>query len=163
VRRQRQGGFLIAKVHRTGGRVFARMLRERGLEINPAQGRILFVLWQEGPMTINEIARRVSLGKSTLTSGIDRLEQRGQVVRVRSQEDRRKVLIELTPQNRGMHALYEEVSAAMSRVFYEGFSSAEIAGFEQSLRWILANLEKSELDGAATTSPSGQRGGRLTG
>ena len=144
MRRQRQGGFLIAKVHRTGGRVFARMLRERGLEINPAQGRILFVLWQEGPMTIHEIARRVSLGKSTLTSGIDGLEARGQVVRVRSREDRRKVLVELTPQNGGMHALYEKVSADMSRLFYRGFSSAEIAGFETSLRRILENLETSE-------------------
>ncbi len=151
--RQRQGGFLIAKVHRTGGRVFARMLRERGLDINPAQGRILFILWQEGPMTINEIARRVSLGKSTLTSGIDGLEKRGQVVRVRSKEDRRKILIELTPENEGMQRLYEEVSAEMSRVFYEGFTSAEIARFEQSLRRILDNLEKSESGGAALLTP----------
>lgn len=151
--RQRQGGFLIAKVHRTGGRVFARMLRERGLEINPAQGRILFVLWQEGPMTINEIARRVSLGKSTLTSGIDGLERRGQVVRVRSKDDRRKILIELTPENEGMKAVYEEVSVEMSRVFYEGFTSAEIARFEQSLRRVLENLEKSESGGATTVPP----------
>ncbi|RPJ56612.1 MAG: MarR family transcriptional regulator [Acidobacteria bacterium] len=153
--RQRQGGFLIAKVHRTGGRVFARMLRERGLEINPAQGRILFVLWQEGPMTINEIARRVSLGKSTLTSGIDGLEKRGQVVRVRSKDDRRKILIELTPENEGMKAVYEEVSVEMTRVFYEGFTSAEIARFEQSLRRVLENLEKSESDGAVTPVPPG--------
>src|SRR5512133_2560328 len=96
-RPQRQGGFLLAKVHRTGGRVFARMLHGRGLDINPEQGRILFVLWQEGSLTIHEIARRVSLGKSTLTSAIDTLEAQGQVVRVRSDEDRRKVLVELTP------------------------------------------------------------------
>ena len=153
--RQRQGGFLIAKVHRTGGRVFARMLRERGLEISPAQGRILFVLWQEGPMTINEIARRVSLGKSTLTSGIDGLEKRGQVVRVRSKDDRRKILIELTPENEGMKAVYEEVSLEITRVFYAGFTGAEIARFEQFLRRILANLEKSESGGAFTPPPPG--------
>jgi DNA-binding MarR family transcriptional regulator len=149
VSRQRQGGFLIAKVHRTGGRVFARMLRERGLEINPAQGRILFVLWQEGPMTINEIARRVSLGKSTLTSGIDGLEKRGQVVRVRSKDDRRKILIQLTPENEGMKAVYEEVSVWMTRVFYGGFTDTEITRFEQSLRRVLENLEKSESGGPA--------------
>jgi len=44
----RQGGFLIAKIHQTAGRVFARMLRERGIQINPGQGRILFVLWKKG-------------------------------------------------------------------------------------------------------------------
>ena len=36
--KRRQGGFLIAKIHRTAGRVFARMLRERGVQINPAGG-----------------------------------------------------------------------------------------------------------------------------
>ena len=154
---RRQGGFLLAKVHRTGARVFARMLREHGLEINPAQGRILFVLWQEGPMTINEIARRVSLGKSTLTSGIDGLEKRGQVLRVRSREDRRMIVIQLTPKNEEMHELYEKVSAEMSRLFYEGFTNAEIARFEQSLGRILDNVEKSESGGAATAGRAGFR------
>lgn len=57
----RQGGFLIAKIHRTGGRIFARMLRQRGMAINPADGRVLFVLWEEGSITINEPAKGVSL------------------------------------------------------------------------------------------------------
>jgi len=75
-----QGGFLIAKIHRTGGRIFARMLREHGLEINPAHGRVLFVLWHEGSMAMNEHAKRVSLGKHTPTNTIDRLEAAGQIV-----------------------------------------------------------------------------------
>jgi DNA-binding MarR family transcriptional regulator len=147
VKRHRQGGFLIAKVHQTGGRVFARMLRERGIEINPAQGRVLFVLWEEGPMTINELARRVALGKSTLTHTLDKLELRGQIARVRSPEDRRKIVIELTPGNKAMHALYEEVSQEMTKVFYAGLSSAEISAFERTLERILANLTKRESGG----------------
>mgnify|MGYP005848397989 CR=1 FL=1 len=144
MKRHRQGGFLIAKVHQTGGRVFARMLRERGVEINPAHGRVLFVLWEQGPMTIHELARRVALGKSTLTSTLDRLEASGQIVRVRSREDRRKIVIELTPGNKAMHALYEEVSEEMTKVFYAGLSSGEIAAFERTLERILANLTARE-------------------
>ncbi len=142
--KQRQGGFLIAKIHRTAGRVFARMLRERGLEINPAQGRILFVLWEEGPMTIHALAKRSGLVKSTLTSTLDRLEEQGQVVRVRGEEDRRKITIELTPKNRGMHNLYERVSKEMVDLFYRGFVPAEIAAFESQLGRILNNLARSE-------------------
>jgi MarR family transcriptional regulator, organic hydroperoxide resistance regulator len=145
--KQREGGFLIAKVHQTAARVFARMLRERGLDISPAQGRILFVLWQEGPLSIHEIARRVSLGKSTLTNAIDRLEALGQVVRVRSGQDRRKVLIELTPKNRAMHRLYEDVSLEMTKLFYAGLESGEITQFELCLRRILDNLTQSESGG----------------
>jgi MarR family transcriptional regulator, organic hydroperoxide resistance regulator len=137
---RRQGGFLIAKIHRTGGRIFARMLRERGMEINPAHGRVLFVLWEEGSMTINELAKRVSLGKSTLTNTVDRLEAAGQIVRVRSVVDRRKILIELTPKNEALHALYDEVSAEMTRLFYRGFSKDDAARFDADLARVLENL-----------------------
>jgi MarR family transcriptional regulator, organic hydroperoxide resistance regulator len=141
---KRQGGFLIAKVHQSAGRIFARMLRDRRIETNPAQGRILFVLSEEGPMSIHELARRVSLGKSTLTSALDRLESQGHVVRVRCPGDRRKILIELTPRNRAMHRLYEEVSREMTDVFYAGLTNNEIAGFEQILQRILDNLTRFE-------------------
>lgn len=141
---QRQGGFLLSKVHRTAGRVFARMLRERNIEINPAQGRILFVLWQEGPMSTLDLAKRVSLGKSTLTSALDRLESQEQIVRVRSAEDKRIITIELTPQNKAMHNLYEAVSAEMTEAFYAGFNDDEIAEFERCLERILSNLTALE-------------------
>lgn len=142
--KQRRGGLLIAKIHQTGGRVFARMLRERGIRIKPAQGRILFVLWEDGPLTIQELARRSGLVKSTLTAALDRLEAQGQVVRVRSAEDRRKILIELTPANRAMHKLYDRVSREMSELYYRGFTAAEIAAFEECLERILENLVASE-------------------
>jgi DNA-binding MarR family transcriptional regulator len=138
----RKGGFLIAKVHQGAGRIFARMLRERGMEINPAQGRILFVLWQEGPMTIFELAKRVSLGKSTLTNALDRLEASGEAMRVRSDEDRRKIVVRLTPKNRETQKLYEKVSRKMTKLFYRGFADEEIARFEASLERILKNLSE---------------------
>jgi MarR family transcriptional regulator, organic hydroperoxide resistance regulator len=138
----RQGGFLIGKVHQAVGRIFARMLRERGLDIHPAHGRILFVLWQEGPMPINKLARRVSLGKSTLTNAIDRLEASGDVMRVRSEDDRRTIIIRLTPQTRETKKLYEEVSRAMARLFYRGFTDADITRFEADLERILGNLKE---------------------
>jgi MarR family transcriptional regulator, organic hydroperoxide resistance regulator len=138
----RQGGFLIAKVHQAAGRIFARMLRERGVEIHPGHGRILYVLWQEGPLPIAELARRVSLGKSTLTHALDKLEAAGQVRRVRSQADRRSITIELTPQSKETKLAYEEVSRAMSKLFYRGFSGGEIARFEQDLERILGNLKE---------------------
>lgn len=137
----RQGGFLIAKVHQAAGRVFAKMLRERGLEIHPAHGRILYVLWQEGPQPIAVLAKRVSLGKSTLTSALDRLEAAGEVRRVRSDEDRRSITVELTPKTAATKALYEDVSAAMSALFYRDVTPEEIDAFEATLTKILANLE----------------------
>jgi DNA-binding MarR family transcriptional regulator len=140
MRIERQGGFLISKIHRLSGRVFARMLRHYDIEINPAQGRILFVLWREDGIPIRELAKRTSLGKSTLTSMLDRLEEAGYVARERSETDRRVVLVRRTDKDRAAQAAYERVSKAMIDVYYSGLTDEEIAAFERTLERILDNL-----------------------
>jgi DNA-binding MarR family transcriptional regulator len=144
MRRKRQGGFLIAQVHQLAGRIFARKLREHQVEINPAQGRIMFVLWQNDGIPISELAKETSLGKSTLTSMLDRLEESGYVTRVRSQKDRREVLIKRTEKDEAWQEVYVQVSREMSELFYDGFSESEIDEFEKNLRRILDNLIASE-------------------
>jgi MarR family transcriptional regulator, organic hydroperoxide resistance regulator len=148
--KHRQGGFLISKAQQTGGRVFSRMLRERGIEINPTQGRVLFILWEYGSMNIHALAKKVSLEKSTLTTLLDRLEAAGQVVRVPSREDRRQIQIELTAKNRKMHKAYEDVSAEITELYYAGFSSSEINQFEDYLERILRNLGERESQSRAS-------------
>ncbi len=51
---------------------------------------------QDAPIMVSELARRMYLHPATVVGIIDRLEIRGLVVRVRSQEDRRVVRVELT-------------------------------------------------------------------
>jgi DNA-binding MarR family transcriptional regulator len=143
----RQGGFLISKIHQLSGRVFARMLKQyRVDEINPAQGRIMFVLWQNDRIPISELARQTSLGRSTLTSMLDRLEQSGYVQRIPSPEDRRVTLIERTEKDRAFQQRYIQVSQEMTELFYDGFSEDEIDLFESFLERILDNLTGREQD-----------------
>lgn len=113
-------------------------------DINPAQGRILFALWQNDDIPIQELAKRTSLGKSTLTRMLDKLEQTGHLQRVYPNDDRRKVLIRLTEQNKRMKLKYEEVSEEMTQVYYEGFEEHEIEAFEAYLDRIFRNLAKRE-------------------
>jgi len=141
----RKAGFLIAKIHQAGGRIFAKKMKEHRVEdINPAQGRILFVLWEEDKLPIHELAKRTSLGKSTLTSMLDRLEQTGHVMRVPSEHDRRKIMVQLTPKNRALQEQYDLISREMVDLFYSGFSETEINRFEERLHRILNNLERWE-------------------
>ena len=139
--RQRHSGFLISKIHHLGGRIFARMLKEYKIEINPAQGRIMFVLWQEDDLPIRELARRTALEKSTLTGMLDRLEKMGYVRRIPSADDRREILVERTAQDRYLQGIYVKVSQEMSALFYMGFSESEIDELDGYLRRLLANLE----------------------
>jgi len=135
-----EGGFLIARIHQLSGRIFARMLKECEIEINPAQGRIMFVLWQNDGIPITELARRTSLEKSTLTSMLDRLEDAGYVARVASPDDRRKILIRRTVKDKAWQKIYIRVSQQMAKLFYAGFSKAEIDEFERYLERIFDNL-----------------------
>jgi DNA-binding MarR family transcriptional regulator len=145
MKRQREGGFLIAKIHHVAGRIFARKLKEHGIEeINPAQGRILFVLWREDGIPINELARRTALEKSTLTTMLDRLEASGYLERVRSAEDRRAIFVRRTEKDRAGQRAYTAVSEQMNRLFYAGFSEEEIDRFEATLRRVLENLSGIE-------------------
>ena len=143
----REGGFLIAKIHQVAGRIFARKLREHGVRaINPAQGRILFVLWREDNIPISELARRTALEKSTLTSMLDRLEESGFVERVRSTEDRRTILLRRTEKDKACQKVYVEVSKEMNELFYAGLSEEETDEFEGVLRHILETLVAFEAE-----------------
>jgi DNA-binding MarR family transcriptional regulator len=139
-----QGGFLVSKIHRLSGRIFTRLLSGRGIEINSAQGRILFVLWQEDRISMGELARRSGLSKSTLTAMLDRLEAMGHVQRLPAADDRRSVLVARTDKDRELESQYREVSQEMTDLFYLGLRAAEIATFEATLQRILANLTRSE-------------------
>lgn len=139
-----QGGFLMAKVHQVSGRVFAGRLRAAGIEINPAQGRILFALWQQDGIPIQILKERTSLEKSTLTSMIDRLEEAGLVRRRPSPDDRRHILIERTEKDRALERAYKSVSKEMTELYYRGFGDGEIERFESYLRRIFENLDRAE-------------------
>jgi DNA-binding MarR family transcriptional regulator len=140
---RREGGFLIAKIHQVAGRIFTKTLKAAGIKaINPAQGRILFVLWRTDEIPISELARRTLLSQSTLTSMLDRLEKAGYVRRVPSQKDRRSILIKRTEKDKQLEEKYIRVSEAMTKLFYQGFTPSEIDAFEHHLRRILTNLIK---------------------
>lgn len=143
MKKLREGGFLMAKIHQVSGRIFSRILRKYGVdEINPAQGRILFVLWSEDEIPISELARRTMLSKSTLTSMLDRLEKAGYLTRIRSKGDRRLILIRRTEKDKKLKTTYAQVSDEMTNLFYNGFASTDIDNFENYLKRILTNLTK---------------------
>jgi DNA-binding MarR family transcriptional regulator len=140
-----KSGDLIAKIHQSSGRIFSRILRKAGIdEINPAQGRILFVLWNKDEIPITELARNTMLSKSTLTSMLDRLEKTGYITRLRSEQDRRTILIKRTEKDKRLESKYVQVSEEMTDLFYDGFTTAEIKEFEDKLERLLSNLVRYE-------------------
>lgn len=122
------------------------MLAEYGIDqFNGAQGRILFVLWDDDDIPISELSDKTGLAKTTLTGMLDRLESSGHVQRVFDPHDRRKVNIRLTEAARNLKGRYDDVSMRMNEIFYEGFTDEEITLFEKRLVRILDNLTGKEV------------------
>jgi DNA-binding MarR family transcriptional regulator len=137
------GGFLLSRIRHLSGRVFGRLLKESGVDIfNGAQGRILYVLWEHGQLTITEIGRLTSLAKTTLTGMLDRMEAGGLIERIPDRKNRRQIFISATEKAKKYREKYDLISDKMNAIFYDGFTDDEITCFENQLRRIIKNLEK---------------------
>lgn len=84
---------------------------------------MLEVLLHKGPMTMSAMGEKVLLANASMTSVVDRLHERGLVVRRSCDSDRRIRIVDLTPEGRAViSALYvrheqdiEEVMAGLSQ------------------------------------------------
>ena len=142
---QREGGFLIAKIHQITNRIFKQMLKEYGIkELNPGQGRILFALWQKDDIPIHELSKKTQLTKSSLTTMLDRLENSGFLKREDDENDRRAKKVRLSEKSKKLQQNYATVSNKMTQVFYGTLTNDEIDEFEDYLRRILNNLIKAK-------------------
>lgn len=106
--------------------------RESGL--TGPQLLVMQVISQNEPVTAGQIAREVNLSQATVTSILDRLERKIYLRRVRSSEDKRKVLVSLT--EAGGEVL-ERAPTLMQENFINSFSHLE--EWEQNL--ILSSLQ----------------------
>ena len=133
----------MSRIRHLSGRVFEKLLKESGVDVfNGAQGRILYVLWEHGQLTITEIGRLTSLAKTTLTSMLDRMEAGGLIERIPDKRNRRQIFVTATEKAKEYREKYDLISDKMSEIFYDGFTDDEIISFENQLRRIIKNLEK---------------------
>ncbi len=138
-----KAGHTVSQIRQISNRIFERILTERKINaFNGAQGRILYVLWQQEHLPLRDIADRTGLAATTLTSMIDRMETAGLVRRISDPDDRRKTLLSLTEKARQLQPDYMSISQEMNGIFYKGFSEDEIRLCEAMLSRIHENLKQ---------------------
>jgi DNA-binding MarR family transcriptional regulator len=141
--KKRDGGYLISQIHQLTGRIFSKKLRDYQIDINHAQGRIIFALWKNDQIPINDLSKETALSKSSLTTMLERLEKSGHIIRKRSETDKRITIVCLTSKSSSLRSDYQKISADMIDLFYKDFTDDEISQFELSLKKILKNLKNN--------------------
>jgi DNA-binding MarR family transcriptional regulator len=96
---------------------------------------VLQVIATRGEISISEIAKAVSLGQPTVTGILERLENRGLIIRRRSKSDKRRIYISATE---ACKKLLEKAPPPMQEHFIQSFKTLE--DWEQTM--ILAALQR---------------------
>lgn len=109
------------------------LARESGL--TPPQFLILSAIDRMGDVAISQIARDVNLTQATVTTIIDRLENKGLVKRVRSDKDKR--IVHATLSDKGKSTLHD-APTLLQKQFLDKYSHLE--DWEQS--FILSALQR---------------------
>jgi len=92
--------YLIRRLMQAG-ELYTKELNKK-YQVSAPQLNSLLVLYENGPLSLSQIARLIMVKSSTVTGIIDRLEQKGLVRRVRNSPDRRMITIELTEAGNGL-------------------------------------------------------------
>jgi DNA-binding MarR family transcriptional regulator len=96
------------------------------LGLNRTDQRAMDVLDQEGGATPGRLAERMGLTSGAITTVLDRLEAAGFVRRVRDDEDRRRIHVEVTELAREKLWPYYEPMAGLSEVLYSRYSDKQL-------------------------------------
>jgi len=99
-----QVGFLLRRANQRHLAVFAEVIPE----LTTTQFAALAKIVEQGPMSQNQLGRLTGMDAATVKGVVGRLVNRRLVVTAPSGEDRRRLIVDLTPEGR---ALFAEVRA----------------------------------------------------
>jgi DNA-binding MarR family transcriptional regulator len=123
----------VGRAHSDATVLFHAALAER-VGLNPTDWKAMSVLQARGPLSAGEIAHATGLTTAAVTALIDRLERRRFVRRAGDARDRRRVLVEVTPDAvQTFSVLLESTSRSLARL-WRSFSTDELAVIAAFLR-----------------------------
>ena len=136
-------GIVMAQIKQLQSRIIEKLLKETQAydAMNGAQMNILYQLWQKDDITISELSKKTQLANTSLTTMLDRLEQRGQIIRCRNSENRREICIKLTDQAKDLKEHANIILNTMHGINFNGFSDEEKDQMYAYLTRMKNNLE----------------------
>lgn len=138
-------GFYIGRIKQINTRLLNKFLAQKNITaFNGEQGRILHVLWENDGISNQELSKKSGLAMSSLTTMLERMEEKSLLTRKGCPKDKRKCLLFLTDYANSLKKEYDEISEKMTKISFEGISEDERLAFEKTLENVLHNLEKAE-------------------
>ena len=120
---------LIPHIHRATHRIGLHIAELKDPVVNQAEAHVLAHLAGAGDATIGDVHRAFGHRRSTLTSILDRLEERNLIARTSDARDRRTFVVSLTRTGRTAARRVVQHLAALERRALQGVPAADARAF----------------------------------
>jgi DNA-binding MarR family transcriptional regulator len=134
-----------ATMNELKGATSERLLRQG---VSMAQLNILYMLQRNGEMIMSQVADVLNVSFSNATGLVDRMEERGVIERIRIPEDRRIVVVRLTPAGGKLLDEVDALNADLLRRVFSGFDSTQL----ETMGHAIANL-RTAVEAAIAAAP----------
>lgn len=111
-------------------------------ECTKSQNRVISIISHRGKMIPSELGKAIDMRKGSLTPLIDGLEEKGLIIRIRGEKDRRKTWLQLTEEGEKYAKLLDEHFKQVVGIVFENATEEEKKDFEESMGTIIRILEK---------------------
>jgi DNA-binding MarR family transcriptional regulator len=128
------GVYVISAIHRANRQALIfidELIRDSG--VSAAEGHLMSYVRLYGPSTVGELVRVFGYRKPTMSSMINKLEKRGYLRRLLNAEDKRSLLVELTPKGRELSDACRAQVQGLDAAILEQVTEADLQGFQRVL------------------------------
>jgi DNA-binding MarR family transcriptional regulator len=130
----RQVCYALAVASRSVIGLYRPLLEPMGL--THPQYLVMLALWEEAPLKVSQLARRLRLEPATLSPMLKRLEANGMITRASSPEDERALAVDLTAKGRKAREQAEQVPKAIVKRL--GMSLEELEELHRNLMRVIS-------------------------
>lgn len=117
-------------------------LRDNGSDLTITEMHTIHAVGDEKPRTMTEISRDLNITMGTLTTGVDKLIKKGYLVRKRTEEDKRVVLVELTDKGLGAKKMHDAFHQDMITSVIDTLNTEEESILIQALEKLIGFFEE---------------------
>lgn len=115
------------------------------LEITYPQYLVLLVLWEKNEQAVKAIAKKLILKTNTITPLLKRMEKQDLIIRKRSEEDERKVIIKLSEKGQKLKEKAANVPEHLySQLLENELDLDDLLKLKEKLDSIITTLSKNE-------------------
>ena len=124
----------------------AAKLRQKNVPLTPEQFLLIDLLWNQGPMSQQQLADQMQKDKNSVTKLVDAIERKGFVIRQQNAFDRRSNTLVLTEKALELSDDAKQKGISILDEMLEGISDAELRPFLSTLNKLNVNMTIEDIE-----------------